>query len=318
MFVFVFAFLFCLFCLFCLKYAKAFKYRKLIHSSPIIHSLLFSHEMRKKRILAVFFFFLIIIILLFFLLLGYYLFFPYFSYFVLFSFFFFVLFSFFYYRFVFPFWLSTSTSISLKEEFFRILNLEIQKDISYNPDRGLTMKEYKDAGFQLYDVFKSEDYMEGSFFNTSYRMSEVHTFLNKKGFLVPKFQGLVAMIPLDMPDDFFLSIGDSELHLFKNILIVTGNSRFDKKYDILSNNEDLTLQFLTDDVIEKILDFSHKTKIKFEIKLCNQYLYIRFFTGDLFEMPHSLFFLSYHFLLWENVILQVEKIMEYLRGVFVS
>lgn len=295
---------------------KLFRYRKKIHDNPIIKSFFSSYELRKKRVFFGFLFSILTVSFSLLLIFCYMMFSKIFFLILFFSIILYFLMIFLLYHFMFHYALFSSTS--LKQEFFNILNSELFRDISYDPDGGIRSDEYENAGFQLYDVFRSEDYMEGEFFQFTYRMSEVHTFMyDKQNKMVPKFQGLVSVIPLSMPDDFFLSIGDHELHLFKSILISSGNKTFDRKFDILSNNEELTLQFLTDDVIREILNLSSKTGIKFEIKLCNQFLYIRFFTGDLFEMPHSPFLLSFRFVLWENILLQTEKIMSYLQHVFV-
>ena len=46
------------------------------------------------------------------------------------------------------------------------------------------------------------------------------------------------------------------------------------------------MQLLTSDIMEFLIDFQDSTGIDFELTLKNNKIYIRFFSGNIFEMPN--------------------------------
>src|SRR5699024_2707048 len=74
-----------------------------------------------------------------------------------------------------------------------------------------------------------------------------------------------------------------------NILTNSGsvemdNSIFEKYFDVYSENELLTMRILTHDVMNTLVDFYIKYNLPFEIVLSNNIIYLRFFTGKMFEL----------------------------------
>ena len=58
---------------------------------------------------------------------------------------------------------------------------------------------------------------------------------------------------------------------------------FEKFFDVYSNSKILAMEILTHDIMEELVHFYNTYKIKFEIILKNNNIYIRFNTGVMFE-----------------------------------
>ena len=72
--------------------------------------------------------------------------------------------------------------------------------------------------------------------------------------------------------------------LFKDTNIVEmDSSEFEKYFDVYSNSNILSMEILTHDIMEELVNFYVKYKIKFEIVIKNNNIYIRFDTGSMFE-----------------------------------
>ncbi|MCL2859380.1 MAG: DUF3137 domain-containing protein [Oscillospiraceae bacterium] len=61
------------------------------------------------------------------------------------------------------------------------------------------------------------------------------------------------------------------------------NEEFNKRFDVFSENEIITMQLLTSDMMESLVDFYDKYYISYDLEIRNNAIYIRFFTGPMFE-----------------------------------
>ena len=61
------------------------------------------------------------------------------------------------------------------------------------------------------------------------------------------------------------------------------SKEFEKYFDVYSNSDIITMEILTHDIMEELVQFYDKYKIKFEIVIKNYNIYIRFDTGAVFE-----------------------------------
>lgn len=61
------------------------------------------------------------------------------------------------------------------------------------------------------------------------------------------------------------------------------SGEFEKYFDIYSQNKVIAMQLLTSDIMNCLLDFHNKYEINYEIAFRNNIIYMRFFTGAMFE-----------------------------------
>ena len=134
-------------------------------------------------------------------------------------------------------------------------------------------------------------------------MAEVfikHLYTDSYGYQseTPIFNGLFAFIETNssFKDRLYItknSSYDNKESLYErrenyyNIKTKIDSTEFENIFDVYSNNQIISLQILTHEVIEMILDFYNEFKVNFEITIKEKFIYIRFFTYDMFEAPLS-------------------------------
>ena len=71
--------------------------------------------------------------------------------------------------------------------------------------------------------------------------------------------------------------------LLSNKRLKMDSSEFEKYFDVQASNQIIGMQLLTADVMEELVDFENKTKMKFDIFIKGNELYLRFHSGEMFE-----------------------------------
>ena len=71
---------------------------------------------------------------------------------------------------------------------------------------------------------------------------------------------------------------------FEKMNIKLDSSEFEKFFDVYSSNEIITMQILTADVMELLIDLQKKLNNYFEITIKNNHIYIRLNIGNVFDM----------------------------------
>lgn len=187
-------------------------------------------------------------------------------------------------------------SIFVKEKYNKEFRSEIIKNVLkeydssliYTSDKGIAESDYKQANFDSFDYFLSEDLIEGYIGDIPYLISEVKTDTNLicagKSETVSLFHGLVAKMELPKNLDSYISILYSGLKTYTNdFYCLVDNPNFQKRHDVYSNNEGQAMQILSLNVTNIILDLEEKMRVCFEIKIINNLVYIRFQTADIFK-----------------------------------
>ena len=64
------------------------------------------------------------------------------------------------------------------------------------------------------------------------------------------------------------------------------SSEFEKYFDVKTTNKIIAMQLLTSDVMEELIKFEDKTKMKYDIYIKNDELYLRFHSGAMFEIEN--------------------------------
>jgi len=177
-----------------------------------------------------------------------------------------------------------------KEEIIPNLIKIIDNQLIYkslnNDDCSNVKTDYTKAIFdgEGFSRFYAYDCIEGYLNNdTPIKMYNLRTeHIDEYGNPCNVFQGIFT---------YFLSTKDIGTHIqilkklpvTPNKSIKMDNEEFNKRFDVFSENEIITMQLLTSDMMEQLVDFYDKYYISYDIEIRNNVVYMRFFTGPMFE-----------------------------------
>lgn len=169
------------------------------------------------------------------------------------------------------------------------------KEYIYIPDKGLERQVVEDAEFEKFDMYYTNDLIEGKFKNCTIKMAEILTDYDATKKNNPEnietykyiFAGIFAHIELPQKIDTALYIRRrSKIYSnlkeknikkisFKDLNIKKGVRKFKRRFNIYLDNS-AGIELLKPDVIQILIDFFYKTKINYEITVKNNNIYIRF------------------------------------------
>lgn len=167
------------------------------------------------------------------------------------------------------------------------------KGLNYNHYEGISSNIYREARFESWDRYHSDDLISGVINNQEFIMSEVHTenrHTDKDGhtYYTTIFHGAFAKVTLKKDFKCFLNIVNNRIKLFsRDSYITIDNEAFEKIYDVFTDDKIKAMRLLTPDVTTKMIDLYNDTGIYCEIKIINNILYIRLYTGALFDFSFS-------------------------------
>lgn len=184
-----------------------------------------------------------------------------------------------------------------KEIIIHDLISHFSNNFSYEAKNGISRTDYTIGGeFEKTNIYHSEDLIKGSLDNSiQYSIAEVHTqnkHTDKEGntSYVNIFQGVLAKIDTPKPFKSILFIRKHETVLNKDLFIKVNAPRieldsmeFEKIFDVYGNNKIVALQLLTADIMQELLQFYNDTKIKYEITIKDNSIYLRFPCKNIFE-----------------------------------
>ena len=167
-------------------------------------------------------------------------------------------------------------------------------NLEYFPDKPMPEYIYKQLEYEYYNEYESDDYFEAQIDNKySIQMAEIlteeeKTYQDDEGNTrtetIKKFHGLFAKIMMGKSINSELRImQNGAMTLSKNRLKMD-SSEFEKYFDVKTSDSIIGMQLLTADVMEELVDFENKTKMKYDICIKNDELYIRFHSGSMFEV----------------------------------
>lgn len=169
----------------------------------------------------------------------------------------------------------------------------IDENLNYNPSKGIASVLYRRGEFEHFDRYSSEDAIEG-ILDGKYqvRMAEVHTqdvSTDSKGrtHTYTLFHGIFGNVECAKNINTNIKIY-SDKGILGNIFkgktkIEMDSTEFEKYFDINSENKIIAMQILTSDVMQMMIEFRKQSKIKYELTIKENQIYIRFHTGDVFE-----------------------------------
>lgn len=98
------------------------------------------------------------------------------------------------------------------------------------------------------------------------------------------FQGLFGNIKLlkniESPIQVILN---NKFRVYNENRVEFENAEFEKKFDVFCKNRQLACEIISPELIEMLMGFYQEYNILFEINIIDDNIYIRFFTGKMFE-----------------------------------
>lgn len=184
---------------------------------------------------------------------------------------------------------------AFKEKIIAPFIKEYNENLEYNPKMGMDRKTYLAGEFEGYfDRYYSEDLITGELDgNHKIIMAEVHTqneSTDSEGHTSTTtiFHGLFAQIDLNKSIEQKIKIRRNGISLFSGKeRVKLDSSEFEKLFDVYSTDAITAVRLLTSDVMEMLIEFRNKNKVIPEITIKNNKLYLRFYTGSVFEASSS-------------------------------
>lgn len=187
----------------------------------------------------------------------------------------------------------TKFTATFKEKVIAPFIKNIDENLNYYPNKGIASTIYRQGEFEHYDIYSSEDAIEGILDGKyAVRIAEVHTqdeSTDSDGdrHTYTLFHGIFGNVECSKNIGTTLKIHSDKGflgNLFKGKQRVEMDSaEFEKHFDVYGDNKIIAMQILTSDVMAMMIDFRNESKIKYELTIKNNQMYIRFHTGEVFE-----------------------------------
>lgn len=195
-----------------------------------------------------------------------------------------------------------------KTKIIRALLDSFGENIKYSPYSGISSSSYTEAEFEKYDTYKSEDLMQGVLKNNcNFSMSEVlteykttdsdgHTHYHTLfcGMMskieTPKPFNASLYLRKDRKDKNILARAFRSKLPFDNLRVELDSQEFEKIFDVYCSDKIIAMQLLTADIMQLLIDFQKEMNMEYELTIKNNRIYIRFFSGEMFETANVLKF----------------------------
>ena len=182
-----------------------------------------------------------------------------------------------------------------KEKIISPIVKSFNQNLEYAYEKRIDENIYKEAEFEKYISYKSEDLIEGILENNcKFIMSELVIEgleqYNGERKYTTLFKGLFVKVGLNKEFNTKLylrrDIREKE-KAFKQDLdklrLQLDSQEFENIFNIYTSNKIVAMQLLTADIMEMLVKFNQE--MKYEITIKDNNIYIRFFCGEMFEPP---------------------------------
>jgi len=170
----------------------------------------------------------------------------------------------------------------------------VNESLTYTPNsekNGPLVDEYKAANFDdksfnnLYNDDNIEGYIEDNIYIKANDIRVEKIYGGGRYESVDElFKGIFASTKTNKNINSFIKISKNKHHIFDNdYKVQMDDSTFEKYFDVYSEEKLLTMRILTSDIMTSLMDFYRKYELEFEIIFRNDTIYLRFFTGEMFE-----------------------------------
>ena len=177
-----------------------------------------------------------------------------------------------------------------KEKVIKRFVKEYSSSLEYLPNKGISESSYINGEFEKPDRFFSEDLIIGTLEDgNKISMAEVESEIesrDKEGNVeyTTIFYGLFSEIKLDKTILANIKIRKNTFELIKpKDKVEMDSSEFEKIFNVYGTDPIITMQLLTADVMQMLMDFKEQNRFTPEITINENNMYIRFNTGEVFE-----------------------------------
>lgn len=165
--------------------------------------------------------------------------------------------------------------------------------LTFDKSRSISSMVYKQAEFEKYDEFYSDDYISGKIDGIiDFAMGDVHTIdvsTDSDGHTTRTtiFRGLFSSGNLDKTVNGTIKMRSDKGFLGKFFSDKTKMSmdsgEFEKHFDVYATDKILAMRIFTSDIMDFLISFKTQNKIKFELTIKNNNLFVRIHCGNMFE-----------------------------------
>lgn len=191
---------------------------------------------------------------------------------------------------------------NFKNKIMKALMQSFNETLEYKPKDGISSTIYDEALFERHNVYKSTELITGTINeNCKMNMAEVYTRYDKEigsrgGITKTSFYGIFSKIETpktfntelyirkDKKSKNFLEKSESKLLKLDKLKAQLDSTEFEEIFDIYASDKIVAMQLLTTDIMEMMVEFYNKMNMYFEITIKENFLYIRFYSGNNFEI----------------------------------
>ncbi|MCI9063251.1 MAG: DUF3137 domain-containing protein [Clostridia bacterium] len=172
-------------------------------------------------------------------------------------------------------------------------------DVQYYPAAKMPYDTYNEGDYnEQYNKYYSDDLFKAKIDDKSnIECAEIKTQIEKKYIdnqgrvqkeVITIFNGLFAKIDINKSINTILKIRTNWIGLNRaKDKLEMDSQEFEKHFDVYTQNNIIAMQLLTSDIMMKLVDFKNNMKLKYDIGIFNNKIYIRFMTGPMFEAKIS-------------------------------
>lgn len=174
--------------------------------------------------------------------------------------------------------------------FKKIIN-NFYNNLEYFPYKQMPEYIYRSNEYEFYDNYDSKDYFEALIDNKySIQMAEVETTKEEirtnldgeeEKETVKVFDGIFAKVVIDKSINSEVRIMQDKSFRYDKNRLNMDSSEFEKYFDVKTTDSIMAMQILTADVMEKLVMHEDKTKIKYDVYIKNNEIYLRFYSGTM-------------------------------------
>lgn len=168
------------------------------------------------------------------------------------------------------------------------------KNLNYNPEKGLPNTIYNDAEFEKYDKYSSKDLIYGDLDTYEIKMSQICTekitiASDGSSQYTSLFIGLFAVSTFENNFNGTIKVRTDRgklLNTFhKKNKLEMDSQEFEKYFDVISTNNLQAMQVLTSDIMNMLIDFEQTCKMKIELTIKKHKIFIRFHSKTFLKPP---------------------------------
>ena len=164
----------------------------------------------------------------------------------------------------------------------------VEPNSRYESKGCITEEEYRKSNIENkeFSDFESKDSM--TMWNEKIKINELliknSRYVENKKYIDKVFEGIFVIFEIDKEIKDTIEIRNQKIKSKIKEGFITMNSQdFEDSFKVYSNNEELAKAVLNEKIIKIITDCYEKYKLKFDLVFNKEKIYIRIYTGEIFE-----------------------------------